>query len=165
MIITKPKRHAVDGTRVEDFASHEQRAHTMVSRLETVSHGTVGKIGSEHVGPGDDPPLFPPGGASWRDDVVGIVEILSEEGFHQVSHVPFRAALRECETEADFAEVADLTEKALASWRRTKRPPRDSEAWRRMVANEPGTVRAIADDWGISPAYVHQLRQQYRTAA
>jgi hypothetical protein len=139
-----------------EFASEEQRAHTMIARLELVSHGTVAKLGGAGGGSGDGP-LFPPGGVVSKED--------REEDHPHKSHLVFRRLLARCDTEPQFARLADDAEEVLRQWQHSARPPRDSQAWREQVGRAMGSIRDVAADWGISPTYAHQLRRQYGRSA
>jgi len=141
---------------IREFASAEQRARTMIARLELVSHGTVAKLDSEGGGSSDGP-LLPPGGVFAKEDL--------EVDHPHKSHVFYRRALRRCSTEAEFAALAAAVEKTLRLWRHSARPPKDSEAWRREVGRDTRPAKVVAAEWEISASYVYQLREQFKREA
>lgn len=136
-----------------EFETHKQRAYTMVARLEMVSHGTTQSFNGSGGRGGDVVALFPPGGVVPKDD---------REDPQLKSHVYFRRQLETCRTEDDYSALADEVESVLARWRRAARPPRDSNAWREAVATDTRRASVVAEEWGISKSYVHQLRQAHR---
>lgn len=144
-------------TTIEYEGSEQQRARTLIARLELVSHGTVAKIGGDPGGGDGDGPLFPSGGIGHLDDL--------EVDHPLKSHAHFHARLSACRTEPQYGTLADDVQVVLERWHRAKRPPRDSTAWRALVAKDNRRASDVAAEWGISKSYVHQLRQQLKREA
>jgi hypothetical protein len=135
--------------------TEKARAHDLVARLSTCSQGTIRNYAPQ---PGHgDLPLFPASGYDRRDD--------READFALKSHGHFVARLKGCRVEKDYKAVADDAQRALDAYRRTAKPPKDSEAWREQVGRQGGRVVDVAREWGVSPSYVYQLRQRHKPAA
>lgn len=127
--------------------SEEARARTAVARLEMLSHGTCRNYQGD--GRGGDGVGLPAGGVRFGD----------------VSFLSFQRRLRGCVTESDFTAVAVAAEGARRLWTNSPDPPRDSVPWQEKAAKEPGSIRAAAKVWNITPSYMHQLRARFGKAA
>ena len=139
-----------------ELASAEQRARTLIARLELVSHGTVARIGSEGGGDGDGP-LLPPGGVKGGDDFKG--------EYPQKSHLHFRARLDGCRTVAEFSALARDVAAALEAWQRTPAPSSPEPgtlAFKRMIAACTEPVDEIVRLYSVSRAAVYKYRKDYR---
>lgn len=148
----------------DDFENEAQRGHTLLARLEMVSHGTVLRIAGEGGGGGGER-VMPPGGIkAWED------ELAVEEASELLTHEHFRPLLRACRTETQYATVADEIAKALAAWQRASRPQKDTRAWREQIGKEmagrdrrrgSGSAEAIAKKWRVSKKSAYQYEQEY----
>lgn len=130
------------------------QARTVIARLELVSHGGTANFGPQ-TGEGD--PLYPPGGIARRDD--------REPDQPHKSHLHYRHRLGRCTTNQHLLELIADAAKTLDAWQHTPRPPSDSPAWQEQVGTAKGSIRAVAQTWGISASRVHQLRRRYADAA
>jgi hypothetical protein len=139
-----------------EFASEEQRARTLIARLELVSHGTVAKIGGDPGGGDGDGPLVPPGGVIGGDDF--------NVEYPQKSHIHFRRRLDGCWTEPEYGALARDVEEALEAWQRTPAPSSPEPgtlAFKRMIANSAEPVEDLARKHSVSRAAVYRYRKLY----
>lgn len=67
-----------------------------------------------------------------------------------------------CRSDRARRAVLEDAREALRAIRHRARPPRDSRPWQEMVAADPRPTREVAEDWGITPRYVQQLRAKFR---
>lgn len=134
------------------------RAKTLLLRLELVSHG-----GTQNLNPqgkaAERSALFPPGGIARKDDR----EDPETPLWRAYSHLHFKPRLANARTTEVVELLIGEMEDALRAWTHTGMPPRDSQAWKERIANEPGHVEDVARTWGVKKTYVWQLRRQFGT--
>lgn len=130
------------------------QARTVIARLELVSHGRTANLGPTG---GDGVPVFPPGGIAGRDD--------REPDQPHKSHLHYNKRFLRCHTNGDLLTLIEDAQATLDAWKHTPKPPLDSPAWQQQVGTAEGTIRHVAEEWGLSASRVHQLRRRYQDEA
>lgn len=126
------------------------QARTVIARLELVSHGRTANLGPTNS---DSAPAFPPGGIAGRDD--------REPDQPHKSHLHYNKQFLRCETNGDLLELIEDAQETLHDWQHSRRAPRDSRAWKALVAADTRRPGDIAEDYGISRQYVWQIKKMY----
>lgn len=124
------------------------QARTIIARLELVSHGRTTNLGPTS-GAGES--VYPPGGISRRDD--------REPDQPHKSHLHYRVRLHRCDTDQDLFDLIQDATATLDAWQHTPAPPRDSTAWKALIAADTRKPGEIAKDYGITRQYVWQIKK------
>ncbi|MDP2710814.1 MAG: hypothetical protein Q8O56_06310 [Solirubrobacteraceae bacterium] len=129
-----------------------RRCRQLIAELELISQAPAMNL--EPTRPGSDAKggNRPPGGIDRRDD---------REPDHPLkSHEHFRRRLHRCRSTADYEALAADAEAALHAWQHAPPPPKDSLAWKDLIAADHRPAKDVATAWDISASYVYQLRRR-----
>lgn len=147
-----------------------QELRQTIAELELCSHVSAAQPGSTSRSADEDiGGKRPPGGIDRREDraIVEHDPKNPERVLRSADH--FKRRLAGAHSERTRLLILEQAKASLAAWREpappSKEPVKGEPGWKRFIALSTETYKTLADRYGVSTAYISQVRKDYGAPA
>lgn len=147
-----------------------QEIQKTLSELELCSHMPAAELGYSSKGVEHPGGKRPPGGVDYREDKHNLEPSAKSEAKPRIlrSAEHYRRRLAKAHSDRTLEIILEQAKDSLSAWKRQpaptrqNEPKRDDPGWKRYVAESDLSSDSLAAKYGVSGAYIREVRKNYR---